>query len=99
MSVLPLPETRSGLTLPEIDTALLQSGTPEIGPAYSTYTDPQFGIPNSEAQPEVDTTLLPGVPNQSPIFFVTSPVVNTGSANYANIGLDYTAVVINGGTA
>ena len=89
----------TGFPSPEVDIALLQSGAPAIGPAVVPYTDPQFGIPNSEAQPEVDVTLLPGVPNQSAVIYVTSPIVNTGSSISANIGLDYTAVIINGGTA
>jgi hypothetical protein len=51
---------------PEIDIALLQGGTPFVGPTGPSYSDPNFGIPNDQAQPEVDIALLPGVPNQSP---------------------------------
>ena len=49
---------------PEVDIALLQSGAPWVGPTGPTFGDPHFGIPNTEAQAEVDIALLPGVPNQ-----------------------------------
>jgi hypothetical protein len=51
---------------PEVDIALLQSGEPFEGPTGPSYSDPNFGIPNDQAQPEVDIALLPGVPNQMP---------------------------------
>lgn len=50
--------------LPEVDVGLLQYGGPWTGPSTPAYTDPQFGIPNDQGQPEVDTALLPGVPGQ-----------------------------------
>jgi len=50
--------------LPEVDIGLLQYGGPWVGPATPAYTDPQFGIPNDQGQPEVDIALLPGVPGQ-----------------------------------
>ena len=51
--------------LPEVDIALLQGGEPWVGPTGPSFSDPNFGIPNDQAQPEVDIALLPGVPNQS----------------------------------
>jgi hypothetical protein len=40
-----------------------------VGPTGPTFGDPNFGIPNTEAQPEVDIALLPGVPNQLVVAF------------------------------
>lgn len=52
---------------PEVDIALLQGGTPFTGPTGPSYSDPNFGIPNDQAVPEIDISLLPGVPNQQPV--------------------------------
>ena len=50
---------------PEVDTALLQPVDPNYVPATGpSYSQPGFGIPNDQAQPEVDIALLPGVPGQ-----------------------------------
>jgi hypothetical protein len=49
---------------PEKDISLLPTGEPWIGPSQPQYLDPNFGIPNDQAQPEVDISLLPGVPGQ-----------------------------------
>jgi len=57
----------SAPVLPEVDIALLQGGTPWVGPTGPSFTDPNFGIPNTEAQPEVDISLLPGVERQTPV--------------------------------
>ncbi|CAB4123974.1 hypothetical protein UFOVP46_145, partial [uncultured Caudovirales phage] len=52
--------------LPEVDVALLQGGDAFVGPTGPSFSQPNFGIPNDQAQAEVDVTLLPGVPNQQP---------------------------------
>jgi hypothetical protein len=49
---------------PEKDISLLPTGEPWIGPSQPQYIDPNFGIPNDQAQPEVDISLLPGVTGQ-----------------------------------
>ncbi|CAB4128770.1 hypothetical protein UFOVP223_85 [uncultured Caudovirales phage] len=49
---------------PEKDISLLPTGDPWIGPSEPQYIDPNFGIPNDQAQPEVDISLLPGVVGQ-----------------------------------
>jgi hypothetical protein len=46
---------------PEKDTNLLQNPPDTI---HDPVTYPDFGIPNDQAQPEVDVALLPGVPGQ-----------------------------------
>jgi hypothetical protein len=63
----PLDECQiTGPVYPEVDIALLQGGNPTVAPTGPSYSNPNFGIPNDQAQPEVDVTLLPGVPGQIP---------------------------------
>ena len=49
---------------PEIDIGLLQSGPGVVSSPGPTYSDPNFGVPNDQGQPEVDIAILPGVPGQ-----------------------------------
>jgi len=49
---------------PEVDIGLLQSGPGVVSPPGPTYSDPNFGVPNDQGQPEVDINTLPGVPGQ-----------------------------------
>jgi hypothetical protein len=50
---------------PEADTSLLQNGAEAILTVPSApYSSPDFQVPNDQIQPEVDISLLPGVPNQ-----------------------------------
>jgi hypothetical protein len=49
---------------PEIDTSMLQGGTAIVSAPGPDFSDPNFGIPNDQGQPEVDISLLPGVPGQ-----------------------------------
>jgi hypothetical protein len=49
---------------PEVDVGLLQSGPGIVSAPGPTYSDPNFGVPNDQGQPEVDIALLPGVPGQ-----------------------------------
>ena len=49
---------------PEVDVGLLQSGPGVVSAPGPTYSDPNFGVPNDQGQPEVDIAILPGVPGQ-----------------------------------
>ena len=49
---------------PEVDVGLLQSGPGLVSAPGPTYSDPNFGVPNDQGQPEVDINILPGVPGQ-----------------------------------
>lgn len=49
---------------PEVDIGLLQSGPGVVSAPGPTYSDPNFGVPNDQGQPEVDIAILPGVPGQ-----------------------------------
>jgi hypothetical protein len=82
---------------PEVDIALLQGGTPTVMPTGPSYSNPNFGIPNDQAQPEVDVTLLPGVPGQrgpSGVLSVVSPITNSGNSTHAVLGIDQTLLEI-----
>ena len=88
--------------LPEVDVGLLQYGGPWVGPSTPAYTDPQFGIPNDQAQPEVDTALLPGVPGQrgpqgetgeDGVVAATAPLAY--SATTKTVSLNQAAIQIN----
>lgn len=50
--------------MPEVDTSLLQSGDAIVTAPGPSFSDPNFGLPNDQAQPEIDISLLPGVPGQ-----------------------------------
>lgn len=50
---------------PEADTSLLQNGAePILTVPAPPYSSPDYQVPNDQVQPEVDISLLPGVPNQ-----------------------------------
>lgn len=52
---------------PEVDISLLNGGNPDyVAPTGPSYSSPNFGIPQEIYNPELDITLLPGVPNQLP---------------------------------
>jgi hypothetical protein len=50
--------------MPEVDTAMLQPGDAIVSAPAPSFSDPNFGLPNDQGQPEVDIDLLPGVPGQ-----------------------------------
>ena len=59
-----MPINPSVPRMPEVDTAMLQPGEVIVSAPAPSFSDPNFGLPNDQAQPEVDISLLPGVPGQ-----------------------------------
>lgn len=76
----PLDEVTDGAPpfYPEVDVALLQGGDPFVGPTGPSFVPSDFGIPNDQAQPEVDIAMLPGIPGQRGPTGATGPTGTAG---------------------
>jgi hypothetical protein len=75
---------------PEVDIGLLQSGPGVVSAPGPTYSDPNFGVPNDQGQPEVDVAILPGVPGQRGPTGPTGPTGATGPQGPSGQSFTYT---------
>jgi hypothetical protein len=75
---------------PEVDIGLLQSGPGVVSAPGPTYSDPNFGVPNDQGQPEVDIAILPGVPGQRGPKGDTGPQGATGPQGPSGQSFTYT---------